>query len=351
MVVDRVHPRDPQLRAKSLGALKKQDTTALQFAAHAADTLASSYLKKFAPSFNHYAALAQAAVTVICFAFAPPQAGLYALGAALIALSFRDAFTHQEEALPETQYFLDSAADAATAGLFVIASQGLAVVALRSLVLPVQVLYRGLLVAMPLIATLRMVLRPKPAPARTGEPEQEKISAQKLYRKTRWLNFLWLVTVDGLVVQNVTDKHGYFPDFLRGFLPLFCFGTWKLSQVDDLCCRDNLLTLFTSLKAKTLRRMRGNVAAGPDAPTNANYSTFKLFQLGFFGVMVLSLLPAVEPFLFGEPLMQSIWKATGSVLAFTVALAAWPRVKAANRAAARALLAEARKEEEKAKGA
>jgi len=38
-----------------------------------------------------------------------------------------------------------------------------------------------------------------------------------------------------------------------------------------------------------------------------NYSTFMFFQVALFGVIALELYTAVEPFLFGEPLMQSIW--------------------------------------------
>ena len=345
LVVDKVYPRDPQLRAKALKALDQQKTPPMQFAGHAAGALTWGYIEQFAKSFNEYAALAQAVVVVVCFAFAPPQAALYALGAVLIALSFRDAFTHQKGALSEAQYYLDSAGDAVAAGVFMIASQGLAVVALPSMALPAQMMYRGLLVSMPLIATLRLVLRPKPEGDGSAHPSPEQ-PAKKLYLKTRWLNFLWLVTVYGVVMQNVTDKPHYFPDFLRGFLPVVTFAVWKASQVDDLCRRDNLLTIFSSIKGKALRRMRGSVAVG-GSPGSVNYSTFMFFQVLLFSLIGLELFTAVESFLLGEPLMQSIWRAAGAILAFMGTLLAWKHVKASNRAAARALLQEAKREEAK----
>jgi hypothetical protein len=346
VIVDTIHPRDPKLRARSLPALKLQDAAPLQFAAHAADVLAWGYWEKFTQSFNQHVSLVQAAVVILSFAFAPPRAAFYVLGAVLVALAFRDSFTHQDEALPENQYYLDSAGDAAVAGIFVIASQGLAVVALPSMALPAQVMYRGLLVSMPLVATLRMVLRPRPAPEDSGgSTKQPRLPARKLYRKTRWLNFLWLVTVYGVVVQSVSDKHGYFPDVLRGVLPVVSFIAWKASQVDDLCRRDNLITLFTSIRGKAFRRMRGNLAAGPPQTKDVNYSTFRFFQLSLLGVIALSLFAAVEPFLFGEPLMLSIWRAAGAVLGFVAAALSWKHVKETNRAAARALLVEAREEE------
>ena len=52
VIVEKIHPRDPQLRAKSLIALEQQDTAPLQFAAHAADAVAWGYGEKFAVSFN-----------------------------------------------------------------------------------------------------------------------------------------------------------------------------------------------------------------------------------------------------------------------------------------------------------
>jgi hypothetical protein len=346
LVVEKIFPRDPEVRAKALNALDRQPAPLLQFAGHAAGAVTWGYIEQFAKSFNEYAALAQAAVVVICFALAPPHAALYALGAVLVALSFRDAFTHQKNPLSEAQYYLDSAGDAAAAGVFVIVSQGLAAVALPSMALPAQVMYRGLLVSMPLIATLRLVLRPKGDGCAHPSPDSRPPSsnARAIYRKTRWLNFLWLVTFYGVVAHSVTDVPHYFPDFLRGFLPVVTFGVWKASQVDDLCRRDNLVTLFTNIKAKALRRMRGKVAVGV-ARDNVNYSTFMFFQGLLFGLMALALLGAVEPFLFGEPLMQSVWQAAGALLAFMACALSWKHVKASNRAAARALLQEARREE------
>src|SRR5260370_926 len=54
VIVEKIHPRDPQLRAKSLIALEQQDTAPLQFAVHAADAVAWGYREKFAASFNRY---------------------------------------------------------------------------------------------------------------------------------------------------------------------------------------------------------------------------------------------------------------------------------------------------------
>ena len=66
-----------------------------------------------------------------------------------------------------------------------------------------------------------------------------------------------------------------------------------------------------------------------------------------FGVIALMLYAAAEPFLFGEALLQSSWKAAGVVLAFVVVLS-WKHVKISNLSAAQALVREARKEEKNA---
>ena len=343
LAAERIFPRDPELRMKGLNDLKPK-ASVLETIRHAVGAVLWGYGEQLAASFNRHAAAAQAVVVVVCFALAPPRAALYALAAVLIALVFRDAFNYRKRFDSEARYYLDSAGDAAAAGVFLIASEALAVFALPSMALPAQVLFRGGLVAMPLIATLQMVLRPKPGQPGPRPPSQRSVvPAKKLYRKTRWLNFLWLVTVYGVVMHSVTDKPHYFPDFLRGLVPVVSWAAWLATQADDLCRRDNLVTLFTAIEAKTLRRMRGRLLVREK--DDVNYSTFKIFQAAVFGLIALMLYAAAEPFLFGEPLLQSSWKAAGVVLAFAVVVLSWKHVKIANRSAAQALLREARKEE------
>ena len=58
-----------------------------------------------------------------------------------------------------------------------------------------------------------------------------------------------------------------------------------------------------------------------------------LWLMTFFG--------AIQPLLLGQPLTQSLWHAIGGILAFAASAISWKYVKAANRAAVRAIVREA----------
>jgi len=339
-IPEKLVPPDRQQQVREL--LQQRKRSGLRAFTQATSVVTWAYGANFAAAFNHYASSAQALVLVVSFAFAPHTAGLFALFSVLVALAFRDMYTHRKNVSPEAQYYLVTAGDAAVAGVFLLVSQGLAVIAAPSMALPAQALYRGLIVALPLISIIRMVLRPKPEELDGPQPlsDSPQIPAKKLYRTMRTLNFLWLMTFYGVILQGVTDKHNYLPDKLRGFLPLFTLNLWIAMQADDLCRRDNLVTLLTNLKERALRQMASRLPQGVKK-TEVNYSSFIALQVFMFGLMVLQLFGSIEPFLLGQPLMQSIWHAIGGILAFAASVLSWKYVKAANRAAVRALIREA----------
>ena len=85
----------------------------------------------------------------------------------LLALTLRDAWTHHDPKLharPASHYGLDSAKDAAVVLLTVLASQALMLETSQESALPQAALCRATAVLVPLIATVRMALRPKPVP-------------------------------------------------------------------------------------------------------------------------------------------------------------------------------------------
>jgi len=165
----------------------------------------------------------EALIVAAGFAASPLTPGLAALAVIMITLTFRDAYTHNQNAPPAFQYYLDSAGDAAAASLFLIASQILARLISPSMALPAQLMYRGMLVCMPLLATLRMVFRQR---LDSGASFQGPgWTAEQIYRRIWLLNALWLVLFYGVIAQTVTDRPNYFPDFLRG-LPIVSFGVW-----------------------------------------------------------------------------------------------------------------------------
>jgi hypothetical protein len=104
---------------------------------------------------------------------------------------------------PTLQYYLDSAGDAAAAAVFLFAAETLTLQVSPSLRFTGSVLNRGAAVCLPLLSTMRFVLRPKPDPeapfGEQGEP------AMALLKRTWRLNLLWLMASYGLILQNVSD--------------------------------------------------------------------------------------------------------------------------------------------------
>src|SRR5438270_683811 len=69
-----------------------------------------------------------------------------------------------------------------------------------SLAFPSPVLYRGAMVLLPLIATLRMVWRSRPDPE--APFAGSKMTTEQLYKRVWRLNILWMGAFNGLIMQN-----------------------------------------------------------------------------------------------------------------------------------------------------
>lgn len=148
-----------ELLGKQIG---KNRARPLKLIKAAAGTLEWGYRQQLKASFSHYLCALQALIVAAGFAAAPVTPALVALAVILIAITFRGAYTHNEKAPPAFQYYLDLAGDAAAAMLLLIASQVLAKLISPSMALPAQLMYRGILFCMPLLATVRMVFRQRP---------------------------------------------------------------------------------------------------------------------------------------------------------------------------------------------
>ena len=337
VVTQKLAPRGNQKQV--LKMLEETATTPLEAAKDAAGAIAWGYRRQLVRSFNQYASAAEAALIVVCLLAVPIKPGLIVLGAVLIGLALRDAYTHKDIAEPATvtRYILDSAGDAAAAGVFFISSQALASLNSPGMALPQQVLYRSVLVCLPLLASLRMVLRPKPI---QFEPfKGSKLTPEQIYKRTWRLNILWFITFYGVMAQNVTDIPNYFPDRLRAALPIYTFGLWIVVQSNALGRGRVIKTVLSHTRNDELHRL---IASIPQRLKKGQpfYWFCRVLELSIYVQMSISLFGAVESFLEGKPLRQCVLQAIGGVLGFAVSLVCWQHVKASNVAAAEAIRAE-----------
>lgn len=218
-------------------------------------------------AFNKVTFVAQIAAIVYCFAASSlPLPLLIVLGAILSALTLRDAYTHpfrgsvldvpNETPRGESPLYVDFAGDAATAAVFLLASHTLMLQVLPTLAMPSDFLFRGAVICLPLLATLRMILRPSPHSGRSFE--RSNLSAEQMYRRTQWLNVLWAVAACATIATNADAVAAPLParGFLVTFVPIATIGLWfRLQQnafVISRICR--LAGAFLSLDDATVSR-------------------------------------------------------------------------------------------------
>jgi hypothetical protein len=304
-------------------------------------TIAVVYWDHAAAAFNRWGVLLQVILVIFCLGgSALPWQLSILLGADLIALTLRDAWTHHDvfsNGRPRAWYYLDSVTDVIVVLVFVMASQAVASAASSRLALPPGNLFRGAVVCLPLMAILRAVFRRKPE-AWYSLAQETNITSGRIFWRTWRLNLLWLVSFYGLVAQNVTDKPDYLPDNIRG-LVMALLGIWFVVQTDNLLGRSTILTIFTSVRRMTLERMHRYLPRGL-RKGDPLYRGYIILEIAIYLVMGMSLGEALWPWLSGQSTHVDVFRVAGSILAFATSILSWEWVKESNRAAARVIEAE-----------
>jgi hypothetical protein len=298
-----------------------------------------AYRAQAVEAFNKWAFIGAGLLVIFCFgAAAGPSAAALLVGLVLLALVARDGYLHRKklrnDASPMVQYGLDSAGDAMTAGFSALVAQWLLLEFSPPAAMPVALLWRGAVICLPMIFVLKMMFRVKPDPKKPFHGKE--VDPEKIYRKVWLLTILWWATFCGVCLSNVTDVPDYWPDALRGFLPVISFGVWIAIQQDSLGRFNRIRSLFTDVKKVELARKLANLAKGlrPGEPFYIGYIVIQIFM---FVMIALSLADAVLPWLTGHSPQASLIQAVGAMLSGGASLLSWKYVQEAHRAAAQAL--------------
>jgi hypothetical protein len=299
----------------------------------ALSTVAWGYWDHAVAAFNRWGVLLHVILVTFCFGeSALPWQLSITLASVLIALTLRNAWTYRY-----VRTYWDSLTDGIVAGIFVLASRALAGWASPSLALPMADLYRGSLVCLPLMVILQMALLPKPDMPHAAYVGSNMTGEQIFWRTWR-LSVLWLLTFLGLVAQNVTDKHHYPPDFIRAMV-VALFGMWFAAQTGSFIGRKWIQMLFSKSRETRLERMYRSLPKGL-RKGERGYWRYVILGSTIHLVMGMSLAESLWPWLTGNPTQADVFRAMGSIVAFAAAALSWKYLKEANRAAARAILAE-----------
>jgi hypothetical protein len=273
---------------------------------------------------------------IFCFGGSSLPLPLIVAGASMLgALALRDALTYKA-ARSQAQYYLDSAGDAAVAGVFLLAAEAMTLNVAPSATLPTPALYRGALVCLPMIPILRMVLRPRPDPESPGE--ETGLPAETLYRRTWRMNTLWAGTVNGIVFMTVSDRPNSISDSLGTGGTLLLMGLLIALQRNALQRRSKIATLFTNVVKQKKVRLKETLAQGIEKHEPL-YKWYVAIGWALYFNIARAMAVILWPWLSGDP-GATLFRPAAAIVGFAVVVLTWPYVKASNLAAARALQAE-----------
>jgi hypothetical protein len=278
------------------------------------------------------------ALIVYCYGWvAGSKAQAILLVSGMLALTLRDAWTHHDT---NSHACVHSAKDALVVLLSVLASQALMLETSPEIALPEAALCRATAVFVPLIATVRMALRPKPDPKLPFQ--KMKLSAEAMYRRVWFLNGLWIASMAGVGAMSSSNIDNNPWDFLRGALILPSYGVLFAIQRRTLLQRTFIVTIFTNVRKLVLGRNRKMLAPGLKKG-ELGWRWYIAMHIVVFAQLVLALVGQLSPWLSGED--SGFTRPAVALIGFAANVLSWRYVMASNRAAARAIEQEMEREE------
>jgi hypothetical protein len=257
----------------------------------------------------------------------------------VIAVVWRDARMHKtrppDGVPPALHYAAVSGGDAATVALLSLISNAMLLELSPSYGLTLLELWRGAVVGLPLFYLLRLYRRIQSLPDTPAGGGNSRDKIEKLYRQVWSFGIMWMVSFIGVVACNVTDIPNYWPDRLRG-LSIVMFGIWWLLQKDCLGRFDKIRTLFRDPVKLELRRKYAMLAKGLKRG-EAFYPGYIIVDVMIHGVILLSVVDAVLPWLTGHSPAPSFMQAVAVMVSAGTSVLTWQVVKKTNRLAAQAI--------------
>jgi len=310
---------------------------------------------------------AQLALVLFCFAHGEAPLALMILTVVtLVTLILRDAFTHRppaseavptlpstaadaveavvdpDEGAPRTslQYYMDSAADTAILAVTVLASQAVTLNLDAPLAMPGSVLFRGAMVFIPVLETIRMVLRPNPY---SKEPfKGSKLSALAIYNRVRLLNFIWMVPCYFALEHNHRLVPRIFPLYhpLSNLVPLLTFTLWVRLQ-QDIDVRDKVVITTLDIdqdkaKVKETPKKAEYLFKGLDK-SHPYYPAYVVLEVLFFIQLLFPVSYQLWQWLHSAPGHMDSWSLLFEGVLSMALILSWRFVKRSNQEAARAL--------------
>ena len=263
---------------------------------------------------------------------------LLPLGSMLWALTLRDIWWHpgrtndRRKVPPMQEYYLHSSMDALCTITFLFLGQGLAWYFAWAVAVPGPVLFRSASICLPLLTTLRLLLRPMPDPK--SPFEGQGMSATEMFRGTCRLNILWGFMYCATVTLGASDIPYYIPDYLRGYVPLMTLGIFVAVQRNGLERMNYLQSLFVSIEERTLASY-GRFIPKALRPGEAFHSAAKVLKFSIFAGLGLEVEATIRPWLMGQS--NDFFFIAGNIIGLIVCILTFRYVWEANQVTAEAV--------------
>ena len=345
-VESRVEPILPRaVRAEYLASLRHLCLEAGNWPRESIRTVWSAYKDQIRLACDSMAIVMQLAGMAYCFsATGMPIALAIVLLVMLAPLMLRSAYTYlwdingkQWTPSSSWQYSMDSMGDAVITMVVVLLSQALMLAVAPQLAVKQDPLYRGIALGMPVLAAMRMAMRPR---AQWQTPFQgSNLTADQIYKRTWWMNILWIACFQGIILSNPDFLPTWIParDFLSTFIPMKIFVNWIQVQQNKLIRRDKVETVFgVHWRKKQQARQREVLMKGLKKG-----DPFYVWYIGLQGLLFLymsiPLAQALWPWLAGTTSNRDVYIVLSKVLILIMMAWSWTYLKEANRAASDAM--------------
>jgi hypothetical protein len=198
-------------------------------------------------------------------------------------------------------------------------------------------LFRGIALGLPVLAAMRMAMRPR---AQWHVPFQgSNLTAEQIYKRTWWMNVLWIVAFQGIILGNSDFLPKWLPlyDFFQTFIPMKIFVIWFRVQQNPLIRRDHIETVLgMHWKKKEQARQREVLMKGLNKGEPL-YAWYVGLQVLLFAYLAIPLARSLWPWLSGDAANRDVYGVLFKVVIWVTLAWSWNYLKDANRAAADAV--------------
>lgn len=305
----------------------------------------NAYRNQTVASWHLSVRVAEAAAVVFCYSAAAAPGYVVAIAAiTMTALTVRDAYLYhkvgffdEKSFLPSyssSRFYLDSAMDAVLTAILLLGSQVFIMQTAPSMAVAPGFLFKAGFLCVPLLAALRMALRPNPA-AKTPFNGPD-LSINAVCRWTWALNICWITAAGVTVMTGLKAIPEVLPFQRNGYAIIGFMAFAQLMRMgQNALLRDNRVRTIKDSTCDFVRAQQ--MLPQPLAKTDPRYPVYVSLQAFAFLLVLAPLATGLWLWLAGRTGGVNLFSVAVNLSVFLGLLMSWNFVKTTNLAASRRL--------------